>query len=259
MAKYVDEVLDLAIPHRETYNQACLPRNPETPNAYRKFGVFEGQRPSEYAPDPGEHTASITPMPKYKPEQQPDGTFRKILVGHEYKVTCSCKWQSGRGSVNEVFEQQYAEHVAMNNTPESPIPPDSFYVDESDAHLVASYTQTVDGVRYHAPAIDIDWPVHARESSKGKAHLFIDKQMTQEEYWKLLDVMSEVGLVEPGYVLASKRRHASYLRLPDVTKARPAEETLRIRKEVLNDPSKSLREALTEFDKKNSLDQIHNF
>lgn len=229
--KYIEEVLDLAIPHRDTYAKACAPRDGQTQPAMRKFSMFESQKAHEYAQDPQSHTAQVTPV------VAGDGT--------RYVIQCTCGWRSGIcESINEAFDDQYQRHLTDKKAPTSAIPPESIYVDESDAHLVASYCQTVEGVRYHAPAIDIDFSVQARESSPGKSHLFIDKQMTEAEYFELLDVLVKVGLVEPGYVEASKRRHASYIRLPDLSKQEAPHITLERRKAVLEDPSKALRDAL---------------
>ncbi len=244
MSKYVEEVLDLAIPSRDTYAKACAPRDENSGPALRKFGLFESQKASEYAQDPQSHSAQVTPVTG-KALGTPESRFGNDLTATQYIIQCTCGWRSGIcESINEAFDDQFQKHLVDGKAPPSAIPAESIYVDEADAHLVASYCQTVDGVRYHAPAIDIDIPVRVRESSPGKSHLFIDKQMTEEEYFELLDAFVKVGLVEPGYVEASKRRHATYLRLPDLSKQEPPHVTLERRKAVLEDPSKALRDAL---------------
>lgn len=132
---------------------------------------------------------------------------------------------------------------------ESEGPPRPF-VDEEDAHLVCSYVGTEHllgkPIRLHAPAIDIDYPVHVRESSPGKSHLFIDRVLTEENYFKLLDVMAEVGLVEKGYVKASKSRKTTYLRMPDVVKGSKTtlDEVVADRKRRMSRPKQALKKAI---------------
>lgn len=71
----------------------------------------------------------------------------------------------------------------------------------------------------HAPAIDLDGPAHLVPSSTpGHFHLYFDKEMPWRDYQKLLQVMTEVGLVEEGYYAQSVRFEQSYLRLPHVKK-----------------------------------------
>ena len=67
----------------------------------------------------------------------------------------------------------------------------------------------------HKPVLDIDIPIWAYESSTpGHWHLIIDKEMTWDQYRKLLTVMGEVGILEPGFVSAAKSRKASWIRTP---------------------------------------------
>lgn len=100
------------------------------------------------------------------------------------------------------------------------------YADESDrvptddlrkATVVTSRTEKNSDL--HRPVIDMDFPVRVLESSTpGHSHLYIDKRVTWSDYVKLLEVMAEIGLVEPGYVSASKDRGFTALRLPWIKK-----------------------------------------
>lgn len=75
----------------------------------------------------------------------------------------------------------------------------------------------VDGL--HRPALDIDIPMTVLPSSTpGHGHLFFDVPMIWEHYEQLLDVLAIVGILESGYVGASKARRQTILRLPHVTK-----------------------------------------
>lgn len=71
----------------------------------------------------------------------------------------------------------------------------------------------------HRPILDIDFPATVIPSStSGHGHLYIDKPMTWEHYEKLLNVLAEVGIIEPGYADASIERQHTAVRLPWVKK-----------------------------------------
>lgn len=71
----------------------------------------------------------------------------------------------------------------------------------------------------HRPTIDIDVPAYVLPSSTlGHSHLYIEHEMTWDQYTELLDVMVKVGLVEEGYMKVSLRRKRTDLRLPWVPK-----------------------------------------
>lgn len=105
---------------------------------------------------------------------------------------------------------------------DSPNKPEGYVVDArpvndaTTANLIASMTD--DG--RHLPTLDVDYPVRAVETSPGKSHVFIDTPMSWENYLKLLDVMQEVGILEPGWVQASKREGATVVRLRPEEKRR---------------------------------------
>jgi len=85
-----------------------------------------------------------------------------------------------------------------------------------DANLVSS---EIPNTNYHRPLLDIDLPVELIPSSTpGKFHLYIDAPMFWNEYEKLLKVLEEVGILEPGYVNASIERKATMLRKPGIYK-----------------------------------------
>lgn len=88
-------------------------------------------------------------------------------------------------------------------------------VDESD--IVSSELTWPVGM--HGPAIDIDVPIRAVESSTpGHFHLYIDVPMTWARYEKLLQALVDAGLVESGYLKVSLFRGGTHLRLPWVRK-----------------------------------------
>lgn len=78
-----------------------------------------------------------------------------------------------------------------------------------DANLISSLCR--DGL--HRPVIDLD--VGARliaSTTPGHGHLYLDTPLTWEQYLRLLDVLVELGLVEAGYVRASRTREATFVR-----------------------------------------------
>lgn len=84
-----------------------------------------------------------------------------------------------------------------------------------DANLISSRLENGN----HAPTLDIDVPCQLLESSTpGHHHLYIDKELTWEQYRVLLSVLADVGIVEPGYYGASVRQGHTLLRRPGVTK-----------------------------------------
>lgn len=68
---------------------------------------------------------------------------------------------------------------------------------------------------WHRPVLDLDFPHHYEPSSTpGHGHLYLDTPVEWRRYRKLLDAMEECGILEPGYVAASKARKATFVRLP---------------------------------------------
>jgi hypothetical protein len=71
----------------------------------------------------------------------------------------------------------------------------------------------------HAPAIDVDLPVHAVPSTTpGHSHLYLDVELTWPDYLSLLEVMRDVGIVQDGFYRSAKSRGTTLLRLPGVPK-----------------------------------------
>lgn len=71
----------------------------------------------------------------------------------------------------------------------------------------------------HKIVVDIDHPVKVLESSTpGHHHLFIDKPMSWDRYRAVLETLTLVGVVEPGYLSISEQRGYTAVRLPWVKK-----------------------------------------
>lgn len=84
-----------------------------------------------------------------------------------------------------------------------------------DAELISS---KVTGSDRHKPVIDIDFPCVLYESTNGGGHLLIDKELTKEQYQKLLEVMTEIGLYNHGCLYNWNKCGMSCVRAPWVVK-----------------------------------------
>lgn len=72
---------------------------------------------------------------------------------------------------------------------------------------------------WQAPVLDIDVPcTYVPSSTPGHGHLYIDHQMTLDQYRRLIEVMVEVGIVEKGILCSLEQRGFTCVRLPWVTK-----------------------------------------
>lgn len=93
--------------------------------------------------------------------------------------------------------------------------------DLNSANLISSELAYASLKGDHMPVLDIDYDAHLEPSSTpGHFHLYLNRTITWEQYKKLLDVMGEIGLLEPGFVKLSKERGASYVRKPGHKKVR---------------------------------------
>ena len=107
--------------------------------------------------------------------------------------------------------------------------------DLTRANVTTSRTTSDSWGHTHRPVLDIDLPIKVVESSTpGHHHLYIDKEMDWEDYSKLLEVLAEVGILEPGYVSAALDRGFTAVRLPWVKK--PGTEPLRANRSEWTSP-----------------------
>lgn len=99
--------------------------------------------------------------------------------------------------------------------------------DLTEANVVSSIARRPDSTPpRHFPVLDIDIPAFLVPSSTpGHSHLYIDHEVSDEVYWRLCDVLAEAGILQPGYVGASKSRGYTSVRLPWVKKSAPEEKT----------------------------------
>lgn len=114
----------------------------------------------------------------------------------------------------------------LDNNTESYIEEESSrrFVSEEEANLVSSATGNGD---WHLPVLDIDVPHRLVPSStEGHSHLYFDVPVKWEDYVTLLEALANAGIVERGYVEASKAKGATMVRKPGVTKPSPKSLTL---------------------------------
>lgn len=103
------------------------------------------------------------------------------------------------------------------DTPEGPRNAEREIVPEEDANLVGSLTNR----GTHMPCIDIDLPCRLVPSiTEGNYHLYIEKEMTWEQYERLLGALAAAGIIEWKYYAASVNRGATFLR-KDPSKVAP--------------------------------------
>jgi hypothetical protein len=75
----------------------------------------------------------------------------------------------------------------------------------------------------HRPVLDIDFPCAVVPSTTpGHFHLYLDKELTWPQYRKVLEVLGEVGILEPGYVNVSVERKHTAVRVPWIRKGQDA-------------------------------------
>jgi hypothetical protein len=87
-------------------------------------------------------------------------------------------------------------------------------------NLVSS--RTTDGRQM--PILDMDFPHHFEESSTpGHHHLFIDRPMTNRQWFVLMCALRYAGVIEEGFFAWSIRRWGNFVRLPGVLKEKPEE------------------------------------
>lgn len=98
--------------------------------------------------------------------------------------------------------------------------------DTDDVEEAQVITSLIDrpGPKVHKVVLDIDLPAQLIPSSTpGHFHLYIDTEVPHDDYMKLLETLGHAGVIEPGYLGASKDRGFTAARLPWVKKPGKAE------------------------------------
>ena len=88
--------------------------------------------------------------------------------------------------------------------------------DATKANLVSS---KIGGKRKHKVILDLDYEASLIPSStEGHFHLYLDKELNEEQMEKLVDVLEEVGIIATGNANQWRRSRAMFLRLPWIKK-----------------------------------------
>lgn len=92
-------------------------------------------------------------------------------------------------------------------------------IDLRKANTITSQMANTGAANLHRVVLDIDRGCKVIPSSTpGHHHLYIDAVMPWETYSRLLTVLAEAGIIEPGYNSASQERGYTRLRLPWIRK-----------------------------------------
>lgn len=126
-----------------------------------------------------------------------------------------------------------------------------------EANLITSKTDELPWTQYHRPILDIDFGAALVPSSTpGHFHLYIDRLLEWDQYLKLLKVLVEVNIIQPGFYEGAKRRGATSARLPWIKKGDKRANMLDPDKEnrVLREERERLERRLAEIN--NQLDGV---
>lgn len=119
-------------------------------------------------------------------------------------------WRTDRPVTRDSDEPQWEE-------------PERVKASHENATLVSS-SLGLPGMRVHMPVLDLDVPAFLVPSSTpGHNHLYINHAVPEARYFDLLDVMGELGILQPNYVRHSVNRDATMVRYPGVTKDNEAQ------------------------------------
>lgn len=72
---------------------------------------------------------------------------------------------------------------------------------------------------WHAPVLDLDIPcTYVESTTPGHGHLYIDHELSLQQYIRLMEVLVEVGIVERGFLYSLEQRGFTCVRLPWIKK-----------------------------------------
>lgn len=100
-------------------------------------------------------------------------------------------------------------------------------VELTEANVVSSLRRGEQPGPYarHRPVLDLDLDAHLVPSSTpGHWHLYIERDVPDDLFWELCDLLAKVGILQDGYVSACKSRGYTSVRLPWVKKETAATE-----------------------------------
>jgi hypothetical protein len=90
--------------------------------------------------------------------------------------------------------------------------------DADKANLITSRYKG-EGIETHALLLDLDVEhIYVPSSTEGHGHLIVDAKLSRNEWEKVMRVLTDAGIIGPGYESASRLRGFASLRLPWVKK-----------------------------------------
>lgn len=115
--------------------------------------------------------------------------------------------------------------VECKNLDESEYHHENINSDTDDLEKANLISSKVKGTTRHRPILDIDFPASLIPSStEGHSHLYLDKELTEDEMGKLVTTLWEVGIIADGNLNQWHRSKRLFLRLPWVKKGKGAKD-----------------------------------
>lgn len=181
----------------------------------RKAGLSRPQAIPEIgpptAPTPNLPTRNERWMMEVEHETYP---YRK----HDHKNCRVCgPGVLGKYEIPSAYDHVYYKNVMYSKGPYggTVTRPDVCAI--ADSEIVSSEIE--DGNGHHTLMLDIDLPARVIESSTpGHHHLYIDHPMKWKQYLAVIEALTAAGIVEKGFLNASKKNKATHLRVPWVEK-----------------------------------------
>lgn len=143
----------------------------------------------------------------FSAEEASNGNFFKANIQNERELAYVENIETTNYSRNVYLEKPTAEH---------------------EANLVTSLVRNSSGyfgypdVLTHRPVLDLDVCHTLVESSTpGHGHLYLDIDLTWEEYAELLKALEKAGIIQTGFYDSAIRNKATAVRLPWVKKSQP--------------------------------------
>jgi hypothetical protein len=119
------------------------------------------------------------------------------------------------GSGRKPFHQQHLDEYDRANIGLRPADRTKAQAQASDANLISSELDS----GMHKPVLDLDFPAFIVESSTpGHGHLYIEQELTWDQYKALLDGFLAAGLIQKAWYQNAIKDKRSYVRLPHVRK-----------------------------------------
>jgi hypothetical protein len=123
-------------------------------------------------------------------------------------------------SENEGTTRRFFKADLQKETPDYKNPPKEM-VQEKDANLIGSLVRGKIGDfnSIHMPVLDIDFPAELIPSSTpGHFHLYLNKEVQWDKYYRLLQGLAEAGIIEEGYMRAAHHHGGTFVRKPGIKK-----------------------------------------